>query len=312
MPVSGKFLVCQRPEVVSEHRHKVYAPAMAGAPPMSVPHLDWRTIYGKDCIFFGPFAGFKPTVYVNKSGLANVWEWVKTINSGNLIPFAKSALYNLDLVAYLLKEVFASKRAQLKTLRDFVPDAKLEDWTMIWAGQRIQTVHPNGQLMFGTEVVTSPDRTLVGLLGASPGASVSPHIAIEVMSNFHMAGDSQVTQHWHAALASMIPSHGRSINDTPGLYEQIFANADRVLFREAPTSAQNITKVFKRLDTDASGSISPAELRAHLETQGLDAAAIGALIKKIDADNSGDITEDEFRAGFTEFITGQLKTNAKM
>ena len=110
----------------------------------------------------------------------------------------------------------------------------------------------------------------------------------------------------------MIPSHGRSINDTPGLYEQIFANADRVLFREAPTSAQNITKVFKRLDTDASGSISPAELRAHLETQGLDAAAIGALIKKIDADNSGDITEDEFRAGFTEFITGQLKTNAKM
>ena len=59
---------------------KVYAPAMAGAPPMSVPHLDWRTIYGKDCIFFGPFAGFKPTVYVNKSGLANVAE------SGRLRP----------------------------------------------------------------------------------------------------------------------------------------------------------------------------------------------------------------------------------
>ena len=69
-----------------------------------------------------------------------------------------------------------------------MPDAKPEDWTMIWAGQRIQTVHPNGQLMFGTEVVTSPDRTLVGLLGASPGASVSPHIAMEVLSNFHMAG----------------------------------------------------------------------------------------------------------------------------
>ena len=41
--------------------------------------MDWRTIYGKDCIFFGPFAGFKPTVFVNKSGLANVWEWVKTL-----------------------------------------------------------------------------------------------------------------------------------------------------------------------------------------------------------------------------------------
>merc|ERR1719379_2233587 len=132
------------------------------------------------------------------------------------------------------------------------------------------------------------------------------------MSNFHMAADSSVTQHWHAALASMIPSHGRNINETPGLYEQIYANADRVLFQEAPTSAQNISKVFKRLDTDASGTISPAELSAHLEAQGGDAAGIDALIAKIDADNSGDISEDEFRAGFTDFITGQLKADRKM
>jgi hypothetical protein len=38
---------------------QVYGRAAIGAPPMSVPHLDWRTIYGKDCIFFGPFAGFR-------------------------------------------------------------------------------------------------------------------------------------------------------------------------------------------------------------------------------------------------------------
>ena len=47
---------------------------------------------------------------------------------------------------------------------------------------------------FGTEVVTSADKTLVGLLGASPGASVSPHIAMEVLSNFHMAGNRGNTQ----------------------------------------------------------------------------------------------------------------------
>ena len=47
-------------------------------------------------------------------------------------------------------------------------------------------------------------------------------------------------------------------------------------------------------------------MRAHLEAQGVSAASIDALIAKIDADKSGEITEDEFRAGFTEFITGQL------
>ena len=52
LPISGKFLVCQKPEVVEKHRNKVYGRAAVGAPPMSVPHLDWRTIYGRDCIFF--------------------------------------------------------------------------------------------------------------------------------------------------------------------------------------------------------------------------------------------------------------------
>ena len=63
MPISGKFLVCQKPSVVDQHHNKVYGRAAIGAPPMSVPHLDWRTIYGRDCIFFGPFAGFSPTVF---------------------------------------------------------------------------------------------------------------------------------------------------------------------------------------------------------------------------------------------------------
>merc|ERR1712032_1811827 len=111
----------------------------------------------------------------------------------------------MDLVAYLLKEVFASRKKQLKTLQQFVPDAEAKDWTMVWAGQRVQVVHPNGQLQFGTEVVHSKDRTLVGLLGASPGASVSPHIAIEVLDHFVLA--SQEKEKWHGALAQMIHSY---------------------------------------------------------------------------------------------------------
>ena len=67
MPVSGKFLVCQNPEIIEKNKSKVYGQPAVGSPPMSVPHLDWRTIYGKDCIFFGPFAGFSPTIFKKDS-----------------------------------------------------------------------------------------------------------------------------------------------------------------------------------------------------------------------------------------------------
>jgi malate dehydrogenase (quinone) len=111
-------------------------------------------------------------------------DWISTFNPSNVLPMMAMGLQNLDLVTYLVKEVFASKDAQLAALRQFVPDAKPEDWTMVWAGQRIQIVKPDpkliGKLEFGTEVLASKDGTIVGLLGASPGASVSPHIAIEV------------------------------------------------------------------------------------------------------------------------------------
>ena len=43
-------------EVVCQHRVKVYAPGAPGAPPMSMPHLDYRTIGGKDRI---PIEGSK-------------------------------------------------------------------------------------------------------------------------------------------------------------------------------------------------------------------------------------------------------------
>ena len=42
----------------------------------------------------------------------------------------------------------------------------------------------------GTEVLSSKDGTLVGLLGASPGASVSPQIALEVINKFDKGANS--------------------------------------------------------------------------------------------------------------------------
>ena len=139
MPVSGKFLVCQTPSgVAKQGTNKVYGRAELGAPPMSVPHLDWRTIYGRDCVFFGPFAGFSPVVMHQAGFLSSAMEWLSTFNLRNIYPTISMALANLDLVQYLFGEVMASKEHQLAQLRKFVPDARPEDWTMVSAGQRIQ------------------------------------------------------------------------------------------------------------------------------------------------------------------------------
>ena len=55
-----------------------------------------------------------------------------------------------------------------------MPDARPEDWTMVTAGQRVQVIQPDkdvgGKLVFGTKVMASADNTIVGLMGASPGA----------------------------------------------------------------------------------------------------------------------------------------------
>lgn len=71
MPVSGKFLVCQKPEIIEQNRNKVYGRAALGAPPMSVPHLDARLVDGKPMILFGPYAGFSPR-YLKTSAVTDV------------------------------------------------------------------------------------------------------------------------------------------------------------------------------------------------------------------------------------------------
>lgn len=141
---------------------------------------------------------------------------------------------------------------------------------MVWAGQRVQIVKPDaekyGRLQFGTEVVSSEDKTLVGLLGASPGASVSPYIAIEVLDSFEIA-DKQLGE-YHAKLAQMIPSYGRDINSEPGLYASVMKKAREVLLF-GPLSGHNasskaVRSKFAALDRNHDGKLSNAELRKHL------------------------------------------------
>eukprot|EP01052_Picozoa_sp_SAG31_P000486 SAG31_NODE_14_length_37953_cov_109.719660_20_plen_181_part_00 len=161
------------------------------------------------------------------------------------------------------------------------------------------------------QVVVSADKTIVGLLGASPGASVSPYIAIEVLSHLEVAAQHE-TQ-WHAALAQMIPSYGRDINSEPGLYDLILKRAQKVLLHGDTSGRRaahtNALQVFKRLDLDLDGSLSTNELVAHLKERGVDKNTIAAIIKKMDADGSGDISYEEFHKGFLTFLRGQLGGN---
>lgn len=278
---------------------------------MSVPHLDWRTIYGKDCIFFGPFAGFSPAVF-KMSG--SPLDWFSTFNPGNIFPMVAMGLQNMDLVKYLVTEVFASKESQLKALREFVPDAKPEDWTMVWAGQRIQIVKPDpkvyGKLEFGTEVLSSADGTIVGLLGASPGASVSPQIAIEVLNKFETGGANAFN--WHIALSQWIPSYGRDINAEPGLYDSVMAKARNVLLHGKTSGFRsnmaNANHLFDRMDADKDGVLKMSEISNYLKSHtSMQDEQIMTLVEAMDKDNSGDISRDEFDQGFTKLVAGLVR-----
>jgi len=74
---------------------------------------------------------------------------------------------------------------RFKALQEYFPNAKQSDWRLWQAGQRVQIIkrdeEQGGVLKLGTEVVSSADNTIAGLLGASPGASTAAPIMLTVL-----------------------------------------------------------------------------------------------------------------------------------
>lgn len=218
-PVSGQFLVCKKPEVVKRHFAKVYGKAPVGAPPMSVPHLDARIIGDEKALLFGPFAG--ATTKFLKTG--SVLDLFKSVRFNNVWPIMRVGLKNFDLIKYLVKETFQSSEARMKALREYYPEAKAEDWTLLTAGQRVQIIKKceenGGKLQFGTEVVHSADGTLAALLGASPGASLLVPIILETIEECF--ADRLATDEWQSSVRKIIPSYGISIVSHEKLFMSI-------------------------------------------------------------------------------------------
>jgi malate dehydrogenase (quinone) len=192
---------------------------------MSVPHLDTRVVNGETSLLFGPFAGAIPKFLKYGSTL----DLPMAIRPSNVLPYLSVAAKNLALIKYLVGELIKSKDQQFQSLKDFVPFAKPSDWKLIVAGQRAQVIKRTadglGTLQFGTEVVSSADGTIAGLLGASPGASTSVHIMLEVLEKAF----PERFESWQPKLKKMIPSLGQSINADKKLAEKVLAATAKVL-----------------------------------------------------------------------------------
>jgi len=214
-PVSGQFLRCTNPEIVQKHEAKVYGKAATGSPPMSVPHLDTRMLDGQRSLLFGPYAGFSTKFLKNGSYL----DLPLSLEVHNVWPMLSAGMHNLALTKYLIRQVFQSPEDRFEALKKYYPEAKFEDWTLTMAGQRVQIIKKDNQdggvLKFGTEIVTSSDKTLAALLGASPGASTSVSIMLQLLSSCFP--DKIKCESWRNKLKIMIPSYGESLIFDPNL-----------------------------------------------------------------------------------------------
>jgi malate dehydrogenase (quinone) len=218
-PVSGQWLVCNNEAIIAQHHAKVYGKAKVGTPPMSVPHLDSRIINGKKELLFGPFAGFS-TKFLKEGSFLDL---PASITFDNILPMLGAGIHNLPLTKYLIEQVLLSQEEKVETLREFIPDAKDEDWEIAIAGQRVQVIRKDeedgGVLEFGTEVVTAQDGTIAALLGASPGASTSVIVMLEVMEECFP--EFMQSAKWKEKLAEMIPSYGKSLVKDKALAEKV-------------------------------------------------------------------------------------------
>ncbi|RCX17671.1 malate dehydrogenase (quinone) [Fontibacillus phaseoli] len=224
-PVSGLFLVCKKPEIVAQHHAKVYGQAPVGAPPMSVPHLDTRFIDNNESLLFGPFAGFSPKFLQTGSML----DLITSVKPHNLVTMLAAGVKNASLTTYLIKQVILSKEKRMEALREFLPNAKSEDWDLLVAGQRVQiikdTAAGKGMLQFGTEVISAADGSIAALLGASPGASTAVSVMLEVIHKCF----PQHIEAWHSKISEMIPSYGVALLENPELIHEIHTSTAQSL-----------------------------------------------------------------------------------
>ena len=226
-PVSGQWLICKNKDIIARHAAKVYGRPTVGTPPMSVPHLDTRVINGEKALLFGPYAGFS-TRFLKQGSLLDL---LGSITTDNIAPMISAGLHNLDLTRYLFDQVTQSEEDRLETLREFMPTARQEDWRLGVAGQRVQVIKKDkemgGILEFGTEIVNSADGSIAALLGASPGASTSVSIMLDLLKRCFP--ERLESEGWQNTLRELIPAYGQSLRENEELALRMRERSHRLL-----------------------------------------------------------------------------------
>ncbi len=206
-PIGGNWLVCDNPAIVAKHQAKVYGQALDAAPTMAVPHLDTRMLDGKKTLLFGPFAAWT-TRFLHRTG-----SWTdlpRSVKPHNLATLLKIGATNIPLVRYLVQQGTQGMGDRLAVLRIFYPNAQEKDWKLVDGGIRVQAIKKTdgeaGIVHYGTEVLTSADKSMSALLGASPGASVSVNIVMEVIKTSfpHLLAGEEGKQR----IQQLIPTYG--------------------------------------------------------------------------------------------------------
>ena len=227
-PVGGQWLVCDDPVLGARHGAKVYGTVHGSAPSLGGPHLDVRVIGGRRQLLFGPFVSWT-TRFLKEAG-----HWTDlpgSLRVGNIATLLRTGLRNHHLVRYLMGQALQSMEDRLVALRELYPAARATDWRLRQAGIRVQTLKKadRGAIYYGTEVFTLAGGTLSALLGASPGASVSVNIALDVVKTClpHLLASSAGRDRMKA----MIPAFDADLKQAgnAGLYETLNARAGELL-----------------------------------------------------------------------------------
>jgi malate dehydrogenase (quinone) len=214
-PVGGSFLVTDNAAVAGRHLAKAYGKASVGSPPMSVPHLDTRMLDGKQVLLFGPFATFS-TKFLKEG---SYFDLPASVTLDNIAPMMRVGWDEFDLVRYLAEQLMQSDDDRMAALREYFPRVNAPDWRLWQAGQRVQIIkrdpEKGGLLKLGTEIVSSRDRSIAALLGASPGASTAAPIMLDLLKR--VFPDQLATPAWQEKIRRMVPSYGTILNQHPEL-----------------------------------------------------------------------------------------------
>lgn len=227
-PIGGQWLVCDVPAIVARHRAKVYGAVPKASPSLGGPHLDLRQLAGRESLLFGPFATWT-TKFLHRAG--RFTDLPLSLRSDNLPTLLNTGRRNLDLVRYLVGQGLQGHGDRMAALREFYPLARPGDWRLVDAGIRVQALKraDGGAIYFGTEVLTAPDGSLAALLGASPGASVSVNIVLEVVRKClpHLLAAPV----GHARMKAMIPGFDEDLKlaTNAARFRQLQTETDEVL-----------------------------------------------------------------------------------